>query len=131
MTTALIIQLITTIALVEGVDPKLALTIAKMESSLKVNAIGPKQEVGLFQILPDYSKYSKKDLLDPVLNTKEGMRILKQSMKNCKHKEDNTFIVCYNAGNYGGSKIRHPKLFPYYKRYLAMSEVVRQKYVKN
>lgn len=131
MTTALIIQLITTIALVEGVDPKLALTIAKMESSLKVNAIGPKQEVGLFQILPDYSKYSKKDLLDPVLNTKEGMRILKQSMKNCKHKEDNTFIVCYNAGNYGGSKIRHPKLFPYYKRYLAMSEIVRQKYVKN
>lgn len=119
MTTQIIMQLITLHALMEGVPPQTALAIAKIESSYNVNAVGAAGELGLYQIMPQYSKYNKKDLKKPHINIAEGMRMLKEAKKNCVHQEDNMWVLCYNLGVAGAKKIKHPKKFIYYKKYIA------------
>lgn len=99
-----------------NISPELSLAIAKQESSLRPNAIGPVGEVGLFQIRPKYSKYTSKELRNPIVNITEGLRFLQNAKKYCKHQKDMTWIVCYNAGISGGSKIKDPKSFDYYKK---------------
>jgi len=112
----LIISLILSMAPFFDIKPELAVAIAKQESSLRPNVIGPVGEVGLFQIRPKYSKYTKAELFNPVINITEGMRFLQFAKKHCRHKVDFTYIVCYNAGVQGGSRINHPKKFEYYKK---------------
>lgn len=111
---SIIISLIMASAPYFNIDPQLAVSVAKTESSLNPDAIGPFNEVGLFQVRPEYSKFSAEELRNPVINISEGLRILSEAKKRCKHKVAKTFIVCFNAGITGGSKIKHPKLFPYY-----------------
>lgn len=110
------IALITMYASLYGVDPNLALSIAKVESGYNPNAVSYKGAVGLFQIIPRYTKYSKEQLLDPVTNTKEAMRIIREYQKNCVHKEKFTWLVCYNFGINNAKKVKHPHLFPYVKK---------------
>lgn len=128
MTTAALIQLITVLALNQGINPETALAIAKIESNFKVNAIGPMKEVGLFQIHKSSTTYTKEQLLNPRINISEGLRILKQAKEKCTHQEDKTYVVCYNVGLAGGKKIKHPTKFPYYKRFIeAKAQLKKQK----
>lgn len=127
MTTALLMQLITVTALIEGIPPETALAIAKLESNYSMAATGLAGEVGAFQILPSSSTFTVKQLRDPLINVKEGMRILKLAKDKCKHQEDNTWTVCFNAGVTGGSRIKHPRLFPYYKKYVQTKEQLKSK----
>ena len=109
-----IISLIISLAPHFDIMPETAIAVAKVESSLNPNAIGPVGEVGLFQVRPEYSRYTAEELLNPAVNVLEGLRILSESKKRCKHKESKTWLNCYNLGITGGSRIKHPKLFPYY-----------------
>ena len=97
-----------------NISPGLALAIAKQESSLRTDVIGSVGEVGIFQIRPKYSKYTADELKNPIINIVEGLRFLKNARKRCKHQKDMTWIVCYNLGVVGGSKIKYPKKFDYY-----------------
>ena len=121
----LIIALIYTLSPQFNINPDLAFAVSKVESSLNPNAIGPVGEVGLFQVRPEYSKYTAKQLKDPKINIKEGLRILSEAKLKCKHKEDKTWVNCYNLGLYGGSKIKHPKLFPYYVKVMRQMDIDR------
>lgn len=114
MSTAIIVYSIILNAIYSDIDPNLALAVAQVESRFNPNAVGGLGEQGLFQIMPEYSGYTKEQLKDPVINIREGMRMLKYAKKHCRHKEDKTWIVCYNAGVGGGSKLNHPKKFKYY-----------------
>jgi soluble lytic murein transglycosylase-like protein len=98
-----------------GIDPRLVQSIVQYESKYNPNAIGAQGEIGLMQIMPSTAKVKRKDLFDPNTNILEGVKYLSQMKEQCKHKEDNTFLVCYNLGVSGGSKIKHPKKFKYYK----------------
>jgi soluble lytic murein transglycosylase-like protein len=109
-----LILLISFIAPQFNISPALAIAVAQTESSLNPSAIGPRKEVGLFQVRPEYSKFTAKQLLDPQINIHEGLRILSEAKRKCKHQLERTFLVCYNLGVYGGSKIKHPKRFKYY-----------------
>lgn len=111
-----IISLIMAISPYFDIDPNIAVAVAKQESSLNTEAVGPVGEVGLMQVRPKYSKYSRKELFNPVINISEGLRMLSFAKKHCKHKKDNTWIICYNLGVHGGSKVKYPKKFPYYKK---------------
>lgn len=129
-----IISLIYSLAPHFNINPKLALAIAQHESKLNPKAIGTHKEVGLFQVRPEYSKYTSKQLKDPVINIKEGLRILAEAKLQCKHKADYKFIVCYNVGNVGGSRIRYPKKFYYYKQVMQEMDIIRlskSDYVEN
>ena len=128
MSTALIMQLITVMALIEGIPPETALTIAKMESNFNMKAVGLAGEVGTFQILKSSSKYSKTKLRNPLVNVKEGIRMLKEAKANCVHQKDNTWVLCYNLGHTGAKKIKQPKKFPYYIKYVQNKEQLREKF---
>ena len=113
MTTTLI-SLIMSMSPYFGISGEVAVAVARTESSLNPAAIGSVGEVGLFQVRPEFSKFTAEELRNPILNISEGLRILAEAKKFCKHKIDRTYLVCYNVGRSGGSRIKHPKLFPYY-----------------
>ena len=114
-----IISLIMSIAPHFDIDPNLAVAVAKQESSLRPNVIGSVGEVGLFQIRPEYSKFDRKELLNPIINIVEGLRFLRNAKKTCRHQSDNTWIICYNRGVTGGSKVKKPKLNEYYLKVMS------------
>lgn len=122
MTTAIIVYTIIINSLYMGIDPEIALAVVDVESKFNVNAVGSLNEQSLFQVLPQYSKYSIKQLKDPVINIREGLRMLKYAKDNCKHKLDKTWILCYNLGVAGGAKIKYPKKFIYYKKVMSAKE---------
>lgn len=66
-----------------GVPPELALSVAKTESGLNPNAIGPQTKygraVGLFQLLPGTAKDLGVDPSDPYENILGGLAYLKQN----------------------------------------------------
>lgn len=110
-----LIQLITTTALQLHMDPQLALAVVKVESNYNTSAVGSYGEVGLMQIRPEYSRHTATELLNPKTNVKEGIRKLKEAKKHCKHQVDNTWVICFNKGVAGGSKLKYPLKDSYYK----------------
>ena len=112
MTKLFIMKLITYYSVMHGFDHRLALSVAKVESNFNQKARGSKGEIGLFQIMPKNVK-NPKDLKDIHFNIKTGISMLLETKERCKHKKQNDFTVCYNAGITGGSKIKYPRKFPY------------------
>jgi soluble lytic murein transglycosylase-like protein len=99
----------------EGIDPELALAIAKVESRLDPNAIGGIGEVGVFQLRPDKHKVDKGNVQS---NIRTAMKYLKQVKKICEPNYGEAWFICYNTGEYyrkkNGELIQYPKQFPYY-----------------
>lgn len=95
----------------EGINPKLALAIAKTESNLNPKARGSKGEIGLFQIMP--KTYPGVYLVDTDKNIKYGVKLLAKYKKQCKDMGD-AWFVCYNNGP--NRRPRYPYWHPYYKR---------------
>lgn len=110
---AAVIQLILFYSQMFGLDPKIALTIAKMESNFKVNAVGSSGEIGVFQLLPtSYPEFEKEELKNPRTNIILGIATLKKIKDKCKHLNKN-WVVCYNAGFAGAKRIKQPSKHPY------------------
>lgn len=101
------------------IDHHLAAAVIKTESRFKVNALGGLGEVGLFQIRPEFSKYSKQELFNLHINLIAGLEMLRDAKNRCIHKANKTFVICHNLGIKGARKIKHPELFPYYKKVYA------------
>jgi soluble lytic murein transglycosylase-like protein len=99
-----------------GLNPNLVLAVAQQESSLNPKAVGPVGEIGLMQIRPRYSKFTRKDLFNPIINIVEGLRMLSFAKNNCRHQLDFTWIICYNRGVQGGSKVKDPYSNEYYQK---------------
>jgi soluble lytic murein transglycosylase len=87
----------------------------KVESNFNPQAVSSKGAVGLMQVMPTL-KMPKERLFDPETNISEGVFRLVQAQKECVHKDDMTFIVCYNLGAGKGNKIKHAKLWKYYQQ---------------
>lgn len=128
MTKTMIIQLILAYSQAMDFDGGLAVAVAQTESSLIPTTIGQLNEVGLFQIRPEYSKYSSKQLTDVHINIQEGINKLKHSQKYCKHKDGYHWVICYNLGVAGASNIKYPHLFPYYKKIKQNMKEVQNEY---
>lgn len=111
-----IINLIYIYAQLLSFSPELALSVAETESNFNPNIVGKHGEIGLFQIRPQFSKFSRKELFKPENNVLEGIQKLKEAKQRCKHKLDIHFLVCYNVGITGGNRIKHPSNFPYVKK---------------
>ena len=62
--------------MIQGVDPRVALSVAKVESNYNQELVGSKGEVGVFQVLPS-KDYSKKLLKDTRCRYYKGGRELK------------------------------------------------------
>jgi len=112
MSKLFIINLITYYSTLYHFDTKLALAVAKVESNYDQSVIGSHSEIGVFQINPRYY-HDPKELKNIHVNIQTGIKMLKDAKENCKHKNQHDYLVCYNLGMTGGSKIKNPKKFEY------------------
>lgn len=112
-----LIALINYHAAMNGIDPNLALAVAKVESGLNMEVVGSKGERGAFQLLPSaFPKYTIQELSNPKKNVELGIKHLAWNKKHCKHQGKLNFLVCYNYGIKNAEKVKHPDLFPYVKK---------------
>lgn len=81
-----------------GVDPKLAIAIAKAESGLDPNVVSAAGAVGVMQLMPATAAgLGIRDLRDPRENIDGGVRYLKQ-MLDTFQGDVRQAIAAYNAG---------------------------------
>ena len=111
-----LIHLIITYATMLGVDPYIALSVASVESNIQMDKVGELGEIGVFQILPEYSGYSPTGLSNPHINVMAGINRIKETQSRCKYKDDLYYLICYNMGYEGAKRIRYPDKNEYVKR---------------
>jgi hypothetical protein len=91
--------------------------MAKIESGMNPNAISRTGDGGLFQLNNlAYKFHYDKWRFVPATNTAIAMNTLGRLRTACKHKKDNSFVVCFNLGETGAARIRHPLSQTYYKK---------------
>ena len=103
-------------SLLHGINPTITQAIIQVESSGNPLALGSKGDSGLMQIRHKFVPESRLQLLNPCTNVRRGIKLLKKAKEECKHKLNNTWLVCYNLGIKGGSRIKYPSSFIYYKK---------------
>lgn len=119
------------IATLNGIEPDLALSVVTVESGGNINAIGTHGELGLFQVMKNnFPGLNKKKLLDPYVNSILGINLLAEAKRNCKHKIDHLYLLCYNLGQAKASKVKFPKKWPYYNKVISEYKK-RKKYFIN
>ncbi len=92
-----IIKLIKKIAYKFDLDPKIAIAIAKIESSLNHNSISKSGAVGVMQLKEKTAKYyGVNDINDLNQNIEGGIRFLKHL--TTKYKDIKLVAAAYNAG---------------------------------
>ena len=111
------ILLITYYALINGINPTLATKMAKVESNMNPLAKSNTGDGGLFQLNKRSFKFHNESWrFDVAINTALALKYLADLKSTCKHKIDNTYVICYNLGINGGSKIKNPKKQTYYRK---------------
>lgn len=119
MSKTIIIKLIMFYSQIYHVDANLSLAVAKTESGLNSKAISKTHDYGLFQLNEaSFKQYTKAQLLDPNINIPEGIKYLAKMKKECKFKDNNNFLVCYNMGIKNARKVKYPSKWPYTKKVL-------------
>jgi soluble lytic murein transglycosylase-like protein len=99
-----------------GINPQLTQAVINVESNGNPYALGKLGDSGLMQIRHKLVPETQQQLFQGCTNVKRGIELLNQARKKCKHQLNNTWLVCYNAGLKGGSKIKRPTSFIYYKK---------------
>jgi soluble lytic murein transglycosylase-like protein len=115
MTKIIMLRLLIHLCGVHHIDPFLAESIIQVESGWDSSVIGLANERGLFQLNPtSFPGINISDLNEPTLNITLGVKYLANMKHNCIHKDNFGYIVCYNRGLLGGSKIKDYKSDLYY-----------------
>jgi soluble lytic murein transglycosylase-like protein len=112
--------------------PYVITAVIQTESQFDTAAVGPVGELGLMQLRPEFYLQVNEDpkvLLDPQVNIDRGTKLLNSLMKRCKHKKDLQFVLCYNLGVTGASRIKNPHEFSYYKKVKANYERAKEQKV--
>lgn len=111
---AQIVALIIKLSASSQLDVSTVLAVAQVESNFNIKAQSPGGDLGLFQLNPKaFPKYTKKQLLNPETNVRLGIAHLAEMKKSCPFRSESDFVVCFNVGAFGATKIKHPKLWPY------------------
>lgn len=109
--------LITYYALINGVNPAIAFKIARIESGMNPRAESSTNDKGLFQLNTKYYKFHNPEwVFKPNVNTGIALNTLGKLKKQCHHKDNFTYVLCYNLGMDGAKKIKYPRKHPYYRK---------------
>jgi hypothetical protein len=106
-----VVALIRKLAPEFGIDPRLALSIAAVESNFNAQARSPKNAMGVMQLIPDTAvRFGVKNSLHAEQNIRGGLAYLKWLMEY--FKEDLQLVIAaYNAGE--GAVTRYRGVPPY------------------
>ena len=84
-----------------GLDPNLALSMAKVESGFNPKLVSPKGAVGVLQVTPRLAWHDfqvpREKLFDPNVNIRVGLTWMKYLLKRFDHNVDLS-LAAYNAG---------------------------------
>jgi hypothetical protein len=84
-----------------GLEPRLALGMAKVESGYNPKSVSPKGAVGVLQVMPTlawhYFGIDRERLFDPQINIRIGLTWMKTLLKRFDHDLDLS-LAAYNAG---------------------------------
>jgi soluble lytic murein transglycosylase-like protein len=82
-------QLVDAVATRQGLNPHLVHSIIRVESSGRPSAVSSKSAVGLMQVMPSvWTKWTKRQLLDPETNLYAGTTILKHYLKQSRSLDE-------------------------------------------
>ena len=117
----------------EYVTPALAIAVAKVESDLRPDAVSNKGAIGVMQIMPRTGLLEfgikRKDLFNPIINVKIGVKFLDQLIKKYKGNIG-VALSHYNGGSAVGVwpnvKII-PATYPYVVKVLKKSNELSNK----
>jgi hypothetical protein len=96
-------------AVKQGVDPVLALNVARQESGFRPDAVSPKGATGVMQLMPDTAAELGVDPHDPAQNIAGGVRYLKAQLD--RFGDPKLAAAAYNAGP--GAVEEHGGVPPY------------------
>ena len=89
------------IALELGIDPRLALSMAKVESDYNPSLVSPKGAVGVLQVMPQFVSpdygITEEMLFDPHINIRVGLSRMKSLLNRFGYDLDLS-LAAYNAG---------------------------------
>lgn len=115
----IIVKMVIFYSTLYGIDPKLALGVIQTESQFNPSAISKTGDYGIFQLNErSFPQYSKAQLLNPEINIVLGINYLVKMKKECKFKDNNEFLVCYNYGLKNARAVKYPGRWPYTKKVL-------------
>lgn len=120
-----ILKLIIGLAVSYQLDPVLIESIISVESHWNAKALGNQGEIGLMQIMPEYTKLNVQQLQIPKYNIREGVKMLSYAKRYCVHQKNFEYIVCFNRGVYGGSKLKDPSKDLYYNKVIEQYKKVK------
>lgn len=103
------------------IDPLLVAAVIKVESKFDPMAVGSSGEIGLMQL---HKRYFADATFDVRQNISLGVRHLAWSRTHCAHKENNTWVICYNQGVNKAPK--HPYKHDYYKKVMNEYEALKE-----
>lgn len=109
--------IITYFSLINGIDPSLALKLARIESGMSPSAKSSTSDGGLFQLNSRSHKFHNEQWRYRVdTNTAIAMRTLAYLKNKCKHRALNQFVLCYNRGVVGAARVKNPNKIRYYQK---------------
>ncbi len=112
-----VINLIKKIAVQMGVQPKLAISIAKIESDFNHNSVSSSGAKGVMQLMDKTAKfYGVKDINNLKENIKGGIRFLKHLVD--KYKDIKLVAAAYNAGETAVDRYKGIPPFKETRRYV-------------
>lgn len=117
-------QCIMLASMLYNVDQNLIKSVIYTESKYQYLAVGSSNDIGLMQVRASLVPHHVELLQEPCVNIFLGTKILSENKYRCKHKLDKTFVICYNKGVTGGSRVTTPHSDNYYKK-------VKARYDKN
>ena len=96
---------------INGIDPDLVMAIIEVESHFNPKAVGGKGERGLMQLRPQFFPDASFNI---ERNIFQGVAHLAVVRERCAHKQDLTWVTCFNGGT--SRYLKDPTANVYYQR---------------